>query len=192
MPVNRTISRIILFYIVILLFKGPVCAESASIAQIDIFNSGKKLVLNAALQNGFSENIIEAIKSGVPVAITYTVVLKTKTPFFFDKKVAVRTIKRSVEYDTLTEEYSLSKISGKQTKTKITSDFDEVLETMTMLQSIPLILTKDLNKEKKYYAMVKARLSSERSWFPFNYILFFVPFLNFDTSWENSSPFAFK
>ncbi len=191
MPAIRKISRILLLCILTLLFKNSL-VESASIAQIDIFNVEKKLVLNATLKEGLSEDIIEAIKSGVPVAITYTVVLKAKTPFFLDKKIVMRNLKRSVEFDTLKEEYRLTKVNGKKSNIKITSDFDEVLKAMTRLESIPLISTQKLNKDKRYYAMVKAQLNSKRSWFPFNYILFFVPFLNFDTSWEDSSPFSFK
>ncbi len=191
MPAIRKISRILLLCILTLLFKNSL-VESASIVHIDIFNVEKKLVLNATLKGGLSEDIIEAIKSGVPVAITYTVVLKTKTPFFLDKKIVMRNLKRSVEFDTLKEEYRLTKVNGKKSNIRITSDFDEVLKAMTRLESIPLISTQKLNKDKRYYAMVKAQLNSKRSWFPFNYILFFMPFLNFDTSWEDSSPFSFK
>lgn len=188
---DKTIQRILSFT-VILLFIQPIYAESASITNINIFNTGKRLVLNASLKDGFSEEIVEAIDSGIPVRITYSIVLKRKTPLFLDKRVVVRKIKKSVKYDTLKEEYKLIDNNGKRTITTITNDFDEVLRIMTKLESIHLISNKRINENEKYYVRVKAELNSKRTWFPFNYILLFMPFLNFDTSWENSSSYTVK
>lgn len=189
---NRAIRIFLLLIIIVFPLQSPFVAESASIAKVDIFNTGKRLVLDVSLKDGFSEDIVEAINSGVPVGISYTIVLKKRNPFFFDKKVVVRNIKRTVKFDTLKEKYTLVDIRGKRSVTKITDNFDEVARTMTALESIHLISNNRLNQEKKYYVMVKAELNSKRAWFPFNYILYFVPFLNFDTSWQNSSPFTFK
>lgn len=184
--------QIILSFIVTLLLIQPIHAESASIANVNIFNTGKRLVLNASLKDGFSEEIVEAINSGVPVGITYTLVLKRKIPLFLDKKIVMRKIKRFVKYDTLKEEYKLIDNNGQRTVTIITNDFDEVLRKMTQLESIHLVSNKRINEKEKYYVRVKAKLNSKRAWFPFNYILFFMPFLNFDTSWENSSSYTFR
>lgn len=188
----RAIFKIFLILFVVLLLSNTVYAKNAFIADIDVFNTGKRLVLDASLKDGFSEDIIEAIKSGVPVGITYTVVLKQKIPFFYDKKVVTRTIKRLVKYDTLKEKYKLIDNNGRKTTKRITEDFNEVIRTMTQLDSIHIVSNKRLNKKEKYYVSVKAELTSERTWFPFNYILLFMSYLNFDTSWENSSPVAFK
>lgn len=179
-----------LLFIVIFLFVRPIYAEGASIANIDIFNTGERLTLDVSLIDGFSEEIVEAINSGVPVGITYTLVLKKKVPLFFDQKIVMRKIKRFVKYDTLKEEYKLIGDNGKRTVTMTTNDFDDVLRVMTKLKSIHLISNKRVNKREKYYVRVKAELNSKRAWFPFNYILFFMPFLNFDTSWENSSSYT--
>ncbi len=188
----RAIFKIFLILFVVLLLNNPVYASTASIDNIDVFNTGKRLVLDASLKDGFSEDIIEAIKSGVLVGITYTVVLKQKVPFFYDKKVVTRTIKRLVKYDTLKEKYKLTDNNGRKTTKRITEDFNEVVRTMTQLDSIHIVLNKRLNKKEKYYVSVKAELNSKRSWFPFNYILFFMSYLDFDTSWKNSSPVTFK
>ena len=184
----RAIFKIFLVSLAILLINNPVYAKTASIANIDVFNTGKRLVLDVSLKDGFSDDVVESIKSGVPVGITYTVVLKRNIPFFYDKKVAIRTIKKYVKFDTLKEEYKIIDNNGK----RITEDFNEVVRKMAQLDSIHLILNKKLDKKEKYYVNVKAELNSKQTWFPFNYILLFMSYLNFDTSWKSSSPFTFK
>ena len=184
----RAIFKIFLVFLAIFFANNPAYAKTASIADIDLFNTGKRLVLYVSLKDGFSEDVVESIKSGVSVRITYTVVLKRKNPFFYDKKVATRTIKRYVKFDTLKEKYKIIDNNGK----RITEDFNEVVRTMAHLDSIHLISNKKLNKKEKYYVNVKAELNSKQTWFPFSYILLFMSYLNFDTSWKSSSPFTFK
>ena len=188
----RAIFKIFLLAFAVLLLNSPVSAKTATIESIDVFNMGKRLVLDVSLKGGFSEEIIEAIKSGVPVGVTYTVVLNQNIPFFFDKKVVTRKIKKYVKYDTLKEKYKIIDNYGRQSKKRITEDISEVERIMTRLDFIHLLSNKRLDKKEKYYVSVKAELNSKRHWFPFNYILLFMPFLNFDTPWESSSPFTFK
>jgi len=192
MVLKKFLKKIVAISFAVFIVMPPIYATGSSIPNIKVVNTGGKLVLNASLKNGLSEEIIEVIKSGVPVSITYKVALKIKRPLFFNKKIDTRVIKRSVEYDILQEEYKLFNNSGRKITTKNTDDLDEALLSLTTLENIPLIETDKLNKDKKYFAEVKAQLNSKRSWFPFDYILFFFPFLNFDTSWENSSSFSLK
>ena len=188
----RAIFKMFLVLLAVLLVNNPVYAKTASIVNIDLFNTGKRLVLYVSLKDGFSEDVVEAIKSGVTVGITYTVVLKQKVPFFYDKKVVTRTIKRYVKFDTLKEKYKIIDNNGRKTTKRITEDFNEVVRTMTQLDYIHLISNKRLNEKEKYYVNVKAELNSEQTWFPFSYILLFMSYLNFDTSWKSSSPLTLK
>ena len=63
---------------------------------------------------------------------------------------------------------------------------------MLTLKNIPVIPIYKLDPEEKYYFRVKAELEADRLWFPFNYILFFLPIDDFETSWEHSSPLSIK
>lgn len=63
---------------------------------------------------------------------------------------------------------------------------------MSRLRGIPLGLTADYPPDGKYYLQVKAEMDTIKLTPPFNYIFFFVSFLNFDTKWETSSPFIVK
>ena len=61
---------------------------------------------------------------------------------------------------------------------------------MLTLQDIPIAPIYKLDPNEKYYVRVKADLETDRFWFPFNYIFFFVPFSEFETSWAQTSPLA--
>tara|TARA_B110000438_G_scaffold165227_1_gene158092 strand:- start:398 stop:676 length:279 start_codon:yes stop_codon:yes gene_type:complete len=61
---------------------------------------------------------------------------------------------------------------------------------MLTLQDIPIAPIYKLEPNEKYYVRVKADLETDRFWFPFNYIFFFVPFSEFETSWAQTSPLA--
>ena len=61
---------------------------------------------------------------------------------------------------------------------------------MLTLNNIPIASTRSLDINEKYYVRVKADLDTERLWFPFNHLLFFLPFDDFDTTWTESSPLS--
>ena len=61
---------------------------------------------------------------------------------------------------------------------------------MLTLKDIPIAPLFRLNPDEKYYVRVKADLETDRFWFPFNYIFFFVPFSDFETSWAQTSPLS--
>jgi hypothetical protein len=63
---------------------------------------------------------------------------------------------------------------------------------MLTLKNIPLAHVFKLDPEEKYYARVKAEMEADGLWFPFNYILFFVPFNEFETSWAQSTPLTIE
>ncbi|GMT41853.1 MAG: hypothetical protein IEMM0002_0264 [bacterium] len=74
----------------------------------------------------------------------------------------------------------------------VLKDLSTVEYWMSRLRGIPLGNTVDYPADKKYYLQVKAEMDTIKLTPPFNYIFFFVSFLNFDTDWETSSPFIIK
>jgi len=63
---------------------------------------------------------------------------------------------------------------------------------MSHLRDVPIADTLDLKKSKKYYLEIKSEMHSPDLVAPFNYILFFVSFLEFETSWQTSTAFLVK
>ena len=60
---------------------------------------------------------------------------------------------------------------------------------MLTLKNIPVAPLYKLDRDEQYYVRVKAEMETDEGlWFPFNYLLFFVPFNEFETAWAESPP----
>jgi hypothetical protein len=148
-------------------------------------NAEKKLItLDAELIDAFNEKIKEAIESGVAMTFTYEVEFLKHSSVFGDEVVSQNKVTHTVQYDTLKKVYQFSS-QGKNVNRKVaTKSMEKYQELMLTLKDIPISHVFKLDPEEKYYARVKAEMEAEGLWFPFNYLLFFIPFDEFETSWS--------
>ena len=59
-------------------------AESPALVNIGVGTQGNLVVMNARLINGFTDSIMEAIESGVPMTFTYQIELRQKNAILID------------------------------------------------------------------------------------------------------------
>ncbi len=165
-------------------------AESPALVNIGVGTQGNLVVMNARLIGGFTDSILEAIESGVPMTFTYRVELRQENAVMKDSLVSSNTIKHKIRYDSLKKIYRFSEI-GKGIKRKIaTRNKENYQKLMLNLDNIPIGSVRRLPPNEKYYIRVKANLETDRLWFPFNYLFFFLPFNDFDADWAQSSPLS--
>lgn len=185
--------RIALFTAVMIWFAlatGAWAESSPSLVNIGVGTKGNMVVMHARLVNGFTDSILEAIESGVPMTFTYRIELRQKNTILNDSLVSSNTVQHTVRYDSLKKVYRFSE-SGKSVKRKIiTRNRENYQKLMLSLNNIPIGSVKRLDPSERYYIRVKADLETDRLWFPFNYLFFFLPFNDFDASWANSSPLS--
>lgn len=201
-------------------------ASDAHIVDISVNEKYALLTASASLDGAFTENIEEALMSGMPVTFTFYVKLIRDRSFFWDDNEKTTVIHKVVKYDSFTKEFnaieiidnkppkhdefdgmlaSIKKSHGDTLFSKKPFSFDElskrylVLKTLPMvklwmsrLRNIPLGEKLDYPSDAKYRLEVKAEMDTIKLTPPFNYILFFVSFLNFDTEWATSSPFLLE
>lgn len=148
--------------------------------------------MSAELIDGFTEDIMEAIDSGIPMTFTYTIELREISSFWVDSLVSTNTVSNTVQYDSLKKVYRLSSSSKSFEKNIVTHDINRLRDLMLNLKNIPIASLKGLDDEERYYIRVKADLETDRFWFPLNYIFFFVPFNDVKTAWSESSPLAWQ
>lgn len=150
------------------------------------------MILNARLADGFTDDILEAIGNGMPMTFTYKVEMLENSTFWFDSLVSEITISNTVQYDPVTKTFQFSS-TGKNAQPKIiTRDIDLYKKLMLSVENVAVASLRELDPEETYYIRVKADLETDRFWFPFNYIFFFVPFNDVKTSWAESPPLAWK
>jgi len=90
--------------------------------------------------------------------------------------------------------FSKTEVSPKEMTRRylVLKNLPMVKSWMSSLKHIPLGNKLDYVPNAKYHLEVKAEMDTIKLTPPFNYIFFFVSFLNFDTEWAASSPFMLK
>ncbi len=178
------------FFMLTLGLVSPVSAVSPDVVNIGVGTNGKYVVMNARLVDGFTEKILEAIENGIPMGFTFEIELRKDNTLWVDSLVSSNKVRHRVQFDSLKKIYRFSE-SGKNVKRKIiTRKESRYQKLMLTLKDIPIAPIYKLDPNEKYYVRVKADLETDRFWFPFNYIFFFVPFSAFETSWAQTSPLS--
>ena len=173
----------------LLFFAAPSIAdEDPGIVNIGVKANERLVLVDALLIEAFTEDIIEAVESGVPLSFTFNIELVQKVDVLPDKTVSHNTVVNTVQYDSLKGVYTfISK--GKGVKRKVfTKKPKRFQELMLTLKDIPLAPVHELDNDVQYFVRVRAEMEAEGFGFPFNYLLFFVPFDEFETDWAESSP----
>jgi Domain of unknown function (DUF4390) len=163
-------------------------AASPTVANIGVATKGNYVLMDAILTDGIEGKVLEAIESGMPMTITFKIELRKQNSFWADPVVRTNEVSHTVQFDSLKKVYRFSEV-GKNVKRKIiTHERDRYQKLMQTLNSIPISPIYQLDPGEKYYVRVKADLEMDRFWFPFNYLFFFVPFNDYETSWSQTSP----
>ncbi|MBT5549533.1 MAG: DUF4390 domain-containing protein [Nitrospina sp.] len=169
---------------------SPVSAVSPDVVNIGVGTNDKYVVINARLVDGFTEKILEVIENGVPMGFTFDIELRKANTLWVDSLVSSNQVRHQIQFDSLKKAYKFSEF-GKNIKRKIiTRKKTRYQQLMLTLKDIPIAPIYKLDPNEKYYVRVKADLETDRFWFPFNYIFFFVPFSEFETSWAQTSPLS--
>jgi hypothetical protein len=187
---NKTFLIISAFFFLATGSVSPALAESPDVVNIGVGTKGKFVVVNARLIDGFTETIKEAIENGVPMGLTFEIELRQDNTAWVDSLISSNKIRHKVQYDSLKKIYRFSELGKNVRRKKITRKESRYQQLMLTLQDIPISPIYKLDPNEKYYVRVKADLETDRFWFPFNYIFFFVPFGEFETSWAQTSPLA--
>ncbi len=188
----RTSTTFVLFIILSLFPVRPVLsADFPSMGEIIVTNTDQDLIFFSYLRDGFTNDINERLKSGLPITFTYYAELKRKRSIWFNSRVANKILTHKVKYDTLKKEYIYTRSEGTNIEEeRVTKDYNEMRRWVTFLNGVTLVNQGELEAGKKYYVRVKAEIKPLNTPFPLRYLKFFFPFLDKDTAWQKSTPFV--
>jgi len=175
-----------------LLVVAAPAAAAPAIVNIDVEVKGGTVAMGAMLIDGFTEDILEAIDSGIPMTFTYTIELRKSSALWIDSLVSTNVVSHTVQYDALKKVYRITLDSKSGQSKVVTHNINRLRELMLNLRDVPIASLKKLDPDERYYVRVKADMETDRFWFPFNYIFFFVPFNDVKTTWAESSPLAWQ
>jgi hypothetical protein len=100
----------------------------------------------------------EPIQAGLSTTITYDAELREEVGIWFDRTIAAATVSASVQYDTLTRRYQLSRsVDGRLADSKVSEDRSDVKRFALGFDRLPLFSTGDLAPNGEYYVRVRVR-----------------------------------
>jgi hypothetical protein len=133
---------------------APLHAEGLRI--VPLVRDGNVLV-TFQLTDGFTDQVRDAIRSGLKTIFTFNVELRLAVPAWVDRTIATAVVANTVEYDNLTREAKLLRTrDGKVEKQEATSDDAVIRDWMTGFDRLPLFRTTVLEPNREYYVRVVA------------------------------------
>ena len=153
------------FVVAFVLLGAVVRAGEADLSVLPIARDGQVLV-SFELSDGLTEDVRDAIQSGLPTTFSYELELRRGTATWFDRTIAAVTITATVRFDNLTRRYQMSRtLDGRVEDARPTEDQDAVRRWMTRFEHVPLLTTSALEPNGEYYVRVRARTQPRNTWF---------------------------
>ena len=129
-----------------------------------------QVLVSFELKDGLTQEVRDAILSGLKTTFTYNVELRLDVPAWVDRTIATATVTSSVEYYNLEREHHLVRmLDGRTEDAKVTPDEATVRKWMTSFERLPLFRTSVLEANRDYYIRVSAtaRPSNGSIFWPF-------------------------
>ncbi len=121
--------------------------------------SGDKVLVSFELADAFTDEIREAIASGLRTTFTYDVELRMIVPAWVDRTIATAVISTNDVYDNLTRRHTITRtIDGRVDEASVTEDVSVVRRWLTIFNRVPLCGTARLDPTRDYYVRIRARV----------------------------------
>ncbi|MBI3754181.1 MAG: DUF4390 domain-containing protein [Deltaproteobacteria bacterium] len=153
-----------------------------AVDKVAIINNLDDIQVSFEIRNAFTKEIEEGIKSGIPTTFTFFIELYRKRNLWFDEQLNSLTLRHTVKYDTLKEEYEIA-LEEKPQNTMRVKEIEQAKKIMAGGDAIIIKPVSALKKGEQYQIRIKATLDPVNLPFPLNYMLFFVSFWNYETAW---------
>jgi hypothetical protein len=115
------------------------------------------VVVSCELGGAYTDEVRDAIASGLRTTFTYDVQLRMVVPVWIDRTVAAAVVTITDQYDNLTRRHALSRaIDGKIEEAIVTEDGAVARRWLTKLDDVPLCATAKLDQSRDYYVRVSA------------------------------------
>ena len=117
-----------------------------------------RVFVSSTVSDSLMRDLEEPIQAGLATTITYETDLRAEVGVWFDRTIASATVAASVQYDTLTRRYQLSRsVDGRLDDSKVSEDKADVKRFALGFDRLPLFSTADLEPNREYYVRVRVR-----------------------------------
>ncbi|MBA3270476.1 MAG: DUF4390 domain-containing protein [Acidobacteria bacterium] len=117
------------------------------------------VLISFQLNDGFTDEVRAAIRSGLKTTFTYTIDLRTEVAAWIDRTMASTVVSTSVQYDNLTRRHTVVRtFDGRVQQAQVTESDDQVRQWVTTLDRLPLFRSASLEPHREYYVRVRAEV----------------------------------
>jgi len=158
--------RIRLFAVLPAMGLAATTLAAAEVIRVVSLVKDQRVQVSFTMEDGFTEDLRAAIRSGLATTIRYDVDLRREVAGWFDNTLQSVTVTAMVQYDNLTRRYRLSRtIDGRGVEPTVTDDEDAVRRWLTTFERLPLFTADRLETNVEYYVRVRARSRPWIAWF---------------------------
>ncbi|CAK0774503.1 DUF4390 domain-containing protein [Gammaproteobacteria bacterium] len=178
-----------LLYLLVLLAWG-ISAPGAELGGFQVRSASTSLVngvyqLQARLELNLSDEILQALESGVPITLVLDMEIGRKRRYFlWNEAVATLEQRYRLEFHSLTEQY---RVTNRNTDVRETyPDLDHALRAIGEIDDLPMLDRRLLNGRERYEVGLRVRLDIESLPAPLRLVAYVSP------SWRLVSPWYFR
>jgi hypothetical protein len=146
------------FCAIALLTVGALVQAAGSLRIVPIVRD-KSVIVSVELTDAYTQEVREAIASGLKTTVTYDLELKMDVPVWVDRTIATAVVTASDQYDSLTRRHNLVRtIDGRLEEARVTDDDALARRWLVSLTDVPLCKTSTLDPNREYYVRISARV----------------------------------
>ena len=158
--INKTRSLFLLLCVLFLLTTSSSFAKQRfNVTQASVVLEDKVYLVNAKIQYEFSEEVLDALKNGIPLIILLDIEVEQHRRWWFNKEIAKLEQGYLLLYHALSEKFIIHNLnSGTQENY---SSLNRALYALGHLRNLPILDASLLSKGNEYIFKVRAHLDIE-------------------------------
>ena len=143
---------------------GPAAAD-LRIGDLDVFLNDHELTVNVALLDAIAPGVHEALLSGIPIHVRYTVELWQHNRYWRDSLLRTKTVERALAYNVVTKEYKVTTLKGEARTPHVTRDLRDAQRVLSEVRGLTLTPAGAMEPAEVIYVRVHAEtaLNGENS-----------------------------
>jgi hypothetical protein len=157
--------------------------ESPEIKDIIVTTSDKDLLLFATVNNGFTSQMLDDLRTGTPIVFTYHLELVKTNNNWIDTTMVETTVSHTMTFDSEKKEYRIT-FSDQDKRVVTTDDPEQAQQLMTELNGVKIIALTQLIPDAPYAIHFKVTLKKGRLPFGINRLIPFASLWDFETAWR--------
>ncbi len=147
---------------------GALMLEGGGSPRVDVAAVARdgRVYVSSTVGDGLMDGLADAVQSGLTATVTYEAELRRPVSIWFDRTIGTATVAASMQHDTLTRRYQLSRsVDGRLDDSKVSEDRTDAERFVTGFDRLPLFGTAQLEPNVEYYVRIRVRTRPRVAWF---------------------------